>query len=252
MPSILLVNGLTKSFGSLKALDGVDLEIEAQKVNILIGPNGSGKTTLINAVSGFYKPDSGSVKLDGADVTGLPAYVLYSMGMARTFQIPNLFWKLTVLENVLVAAKGNPGESFLHSLRKRSWIRVETEETAKGMKLLELLGLGRMWKEQAIKLSGGQMKLLEMARALMSGAKLLLLDEPISGVNPTLAHEIFGRILKLRDELGITFLIVEHRLDIALSYVDTVTAMAFGKVIASGKAEEVMASPEVIESYLGA
>lgn len=252
MAPLLEVQDLRKAFGSLKALDGVNLEVEAKKVNILIGPNGSGKTTLINAVSGFYRPDSGQVIFDGKDVTGLPPYKMYDLGMGRTFQIPNLFWKQTVLENVLVAEKGNPGESFLRSLFKRQWVKAEAEATEKAMRLLTLLGIAKMWSSKAITLSGGQMKLLELARALMSGSRIILLDEPISGVNPTLAHEIFGRILKLRDELGVTFVIVEHRLDIALSYVDTVTAMAFGKVVAAGKPELVMADPKVIEAYLGA
>jgi branched-chain amino acid transport system ATP-binding protein len=249
---LLEVQDLRKSFGNLRALDGVTFVVEAQKVNILIGPNGSGKTTLINAVSGYYKPDSGQVLFEGKDVTGLPSYKMYARGVGRTFQIPNLFWKLTVLENVLIAEKGNPGESFLKALIKRSWVKEETEATERAMRLLGLLGLGKMWNTKAITISGGQMKLLELARALMSGSRLILLDEPISGVNPTLAHEIFVRILKLRDDLGVTFLIVEHRLDIALSYVDTVTAMAFGKVVAAGKPELVMADPKVIEAYLGA
>ena len=252
MAPLLEIKDLRKSFGSLKALDGVTLDVEGQKVNILIGPNGSGKTTLINAVSGFYKPDSGAVSFEGKDVTGLPPYKMYSMGVARTFQIPNLFWKQTVLENVLIADKGNPGESFFRALFKRSWVKAEGDATERAMRLINLLGLGKMWNSRAITLSGGQMKLLEMARALMSGSRLILLDEPISGVNPTLAHEIFGRILKLRDDMGVTFLIVEHRLDIALSYVDTVTAMAFGRVVAAGKPELVMADPKVIEAYLGA
>jgi branched-chain amino acid transport system ATP-binding protein len=252
MAPLLEVKDLKKSFGSLKALDGVDLEVDAQKVSILIGPNGSGKTTLINAVSGFYKPDSGSVLFEGMDVTGFPPYKLYARGMGRTFQIPNLFWKLTVLENVLIAEKGNPGESFYRSLLKRKWVKAETDATERAIKLLGLLGLGKIWNKKAINLSGGQMKLLELARALMSGSRLILLDEPISGVNPTLAHDIFARILNLRDDLGVTFLIVEHRLDIALSYVDNVTAMAFGRVVAAGKPELVMADPKVIEAYLGA
>jgi branched-chain amino acid transport system ATP-binding protein len=252
MAPLLEIRELRKSFGNLKALDGATFDVEAQKVNILIGPNGSGKTTLINAVSGFYKPDSGTVKLEGRDITGIPPFKLYELGLSRTFQIPNLFWKLTVLENVLVAGKGNPGESFIRSLVKRKWVKAEAEATERAIKLLALLGLTKMWDTRAMTLSGGQMKLLELARALMSGSILILLDEPISGVNPTLAHEIFGRILKLRDELGVTFLIVEHRLDIALDYVDTVTAMAFGKVVAAGKPEVVMADPKVIEAYLGA
>ncbi|HEV2226964.1 MAG TPA: ABC transporter ATP-binding protein [Nitrososphaerales archaeon] len=252
MAPLLEVSELRKAFGNLNALDGVSLNVDAKKVHILIGPNGSGKTTLINAISGFYKPDSGSVVFDGLNTTGLPAYKAYRLGIARTFQVPNLFWKLTVLENVLVAEKGHPGESFLRSPFKRRWVKHETEATERALRVLELLGLTKVWNNPAQNLSGGQMKLLEMGRVLMSGARLILLDEPISGVNPTLAHEIFSRILKLRDELGVTFLIVEHRLDIALSYVDSVTAMAFGKVVAEGRPELVMADSKVIEAYLGA
>ena len=252
MAEILRMNEVRKSFGSLQALDGVTFGVNEKEVHILIGPNGSGKTTLINVISGFYKGDSGTVILAGKDITGLPAHKLYGMGITRTFQIPTLFSKLTIMENVLVAAKGNPGETFTHSVLKSSWIKQETEETERAYTILQLLGLDNMWDRQASTLSGGQMKLLELARALMSDAKVVLLDEPISGVNPTLAHEIFGRILKLRDELGVTFLIVEHRLEIALSYVDAVTAMALGKVVAAGKPELVMTDPKVIEAYLGA
>lgn len=252
MVELLQINGIRKAFGSLQALDGVDFAVNEKEIHILIGPNGSGKTTLINVISGFYKPDSGRVTFSGRDVTGLPAHKLYSLGISRTFQIPSLFTKLTVLENVLVGEKGNPGESFARSLLKRSWARQEEDATKRALAILQGLGLGKLWDTRANTLSGGQMKLLEMARALMTGAKLILLDEPISGVNPTLAHEIFGRIVKLRDDLGVTFLIVEHRLEIALSYVDTVTAMALGKVVAAGKPELVMADPKVIEAYLGA
>lgn len=252
MAPILEVKEVRKSFGSLVALDGVSFEVEPQKVTILIGPNGSGKTTLINTVGGFYRPDSGEVIYEGKAITSLPAYRLYGRGLSRTFQIPNLFWKLTVLENVLVAEKGNPGEGFVRSLLKRSWVSKEADATERAFKILELLGLGKMWNRLAVELSGGQMKLLEMGRVLMSGSRLIMLDEPISGVNPTLAHEIFGRILKLRDEMGVTFLIVEHRLDIALGYVDSVVAMALGKVVARGEPELVMADPKVIEAYLGA
>jgi len=252
MAPLLEVRELRKSFGNLNALDGVSLDVNPETVNILIGPNGSGKTTLINTISGFYKPDSGKVLVEGRDITGLPPYRLYALGLGRTFQIPNLFWKLTVLENVLVAAKDNPGESFFSSLMKRRWVKAETEATEKATRILELLGISKMWNTRANTLSGGQMKLLELARALMSGSRMVLLDEPVSGVNPTLAHEIFGRILKLRDELGVTFLIVEHRLDIALSYVDTVTAMAFGKVIAAGMPETVITNRQVVDSYLDA
>jgi branched-chain amino acid transport system ATP-binding protein len=319
MANILSIQDVKKSFGNLHAIDGVTLDVAERKIIILIGPNGSGKTTLINVVSGLYKPDSGKILFQGRDATGLPPYQLYEMGLARTFQIPALFWKLTVLENLLVAEKNNPGESlyrsvrivglrsrkdfvapwidtragwrlihgllllknlvrdrrvmrklfrqralvsFLSSILKLSlspwrrfftleWREAETNATEKAARILGLLGLSSVWNQPTYLLSGGQMKLVEIGRALMSDAKLLLLDEPVSGVNPTLAHEIFSRILKLRDELGITFFIVEHRLDIALKYVDYMFAMAFGRLIATGKPDEVMKHKEVIDSYLG-
>ncbi len=248
---ILSVRDIRKSFGNLHALDGISLDVAERKVSILIGPNGSGKTTLINVVSGLYKPDSGSVRFNEQDVTGFPPHKLYRMGMARTFQIPALFWKLTVLENLLVAEKNNPGEAFLRSLLKRFWKDSEKQSMEKASRILELLGLSKLWAQPAYNLSGGQMKLVEIGRALMSDAKLLLLDEPVSGVNPTLAHEIFSRILKLRDELGLSFFIVEHRLDIALRYVDEIFVMALGRLVASGLPDEVMNSKNVIEAYLG-
>jgi branched-chain amino acid transport system ATP-binding protein len=251
MATILSVQEVSKSFGNLHALDGISIDVAERDVSILIGPNGSGKTTLINVVSGLYSPDSGRIRFENRDVTGLPPYKLYDLGMARTFQIPALFWKLTVLENLLIAEKGNPGENFLRSLLSRFWKDKEREATEKASRILDLLGLSKMWNHPAYLLSGGQMKLVEIGRALMSEARLLLLDEPVSGVNPTLAHEIFSRILKLRDEFGLTFFIVEHRLDIALRYVDDIFAMALGKLIASGSPNEVMSNKKVIEAYLG-
>jgi branched-chain amino acid transport system ATP-binding protein len=245
------VQDIRKSFGNLHALDGISLQVAERKVSILIGPNGSGKSTLINVVSGLYSPDSGKIIFDSKDVTGFPPHKLYKMGIARTFQIPALFWNLTVLENLLIAEKNNPGESFLRSLLNSFWKDSERKAMEKASRILELLGLSGLWNQPSFKLSGGQMKLVEIGRALMSDAKLLLLDEPVSGVNPTLAHEIFSRILKLRDELGLTFFIVEHRLDIALKYVDEIFAMALGKLIASGLPDEVMNNKKVIEAYLG-
>ncbi len=250
--SIFSVQDLRKSFGNLHALDGISLDTASRKISILIGPNGSGKTTLINVVSGLYKPDSGRVYFEGKDITGITPYKLYRIGIARTFQIPALFWKLTVLENLLVAEKSNPGEGFRKSLLKRFWEDKEREATEKASRILQLLGLSHMWEQPAYNLSGGQMKLVEIGRALMADAKLLLLDEPVSGVNPTLAHEIFSRILKLRDELGLSFFIVEHRLDIALKYVDEIFVMALGRLVASGLPEQVMSNKNVIEAYLGA
>jgi branched-chain amino acid transport system ATP-binding protein len=248
----LVVEDVTKLFGELRALDGVSLDVEEKTITILIGPNGSGKTTLINVITGFYRPDGGKIAYQSRDITGWPPHKLYRLGIARTFQVPALFWKLTVLENLLVAEKDNPGEFFLKSLIKRTWVNREKEATEKAARILDLIGLANKWDQPTTKLSGGQMKLVEIGRALMSDAKLLLLDEPVSGVNPTLAHEIFSKIIKLRDELAVTFFIVEHRLDIALQYVDYINAMAFGKLVASGQPEKVMSDPRVIEAYLGA
>ena len=248
---ILSTQELRKSFGSLVALDRISIKVAERDVSILIGPNGSGKTTLINVASGLYKPDSGKVHFQGKDVTGLPPHKLYGMGMARTFQVPALFWRLTVLENLLVAERNNPGETFTKAPIRGSWEKNEEQATAKASRIIKFLGLSGLWDYPAYGLSGGQMKLVEIGRALMSGAKLLLLDEPVSGVNPTLAHEIFSRILRLRDELGLTFFIVEHRLDIALKYVDQMYVMALGKLIASGKPDDVMKNSKVIDAYLG-
>ena len=259
---VLSIRDVTKSFENLLALDRVSMEVAERKISILIGPNGSGKTTLINVISGHYNPDSGKVFYRGQDVTGVPPYKLYGMGLARTFQIPALFWKLTVLENLLVAEKNNPGESFvkavlpsgIRSLKKfitPMWRNNEERAVEKASRILDLLGLSKVWDRPAFVLSGGQLKLVEIGRALMSDAKLLLLDEPVSGVNPTLAHEIFSRILKLRDELGLTFFIVEHRLDIALSYVDQMFAIALGRIIASGPPDDVLSNKTVVEAYLG-
>ncbi len=249
---ILQVRQLEKSFGKLQAIGGVTFGLEANKITILIGPNGSGKTTLVNVISGFYKPDGGEVFYKSQRITGWAPHRVYRAGIARTFQVPALFSKLNVLENVLVAEKKNPGEGFLRAPIRSLWERPEETSTERAAKILELLNLDRLWEKQASTLSGGQMKLLEMGRALMSGADVLLLDEPISGVNPTLAHEIFGTIERLSNELGVTFLIIEHRLDIALGYVDHVIAMAYGKIISTGSPDQVISDPHVVEAYLGA
>jgi len=251
MTTIVEVQNVSKSFGSLRAVDNVSVSIEEKALTILIGPNGSGKTTLINTIAGLYRADEGKILFGGKDITKMPPHKIYRLGIARTFQIPNLFWKLSVLENVLVAARNNPGEGFLRSMVKRSWIKAEKQETEDAYRTLDVVGLYDVWDHPAESLSGGQMKLLELGRALAGGAKLILLDEPISGVNPRLAHEIFAKLVSLRTDLGITFFIIEHRLDVALKYIDTVVAMAFGKVLAEGKPEVVMADPRLIEAYLG-
>ena len=252
MGSLLRVKDVKRSFGNLHALDGVTLNVDEKTVTILIGPNGSGKTTLINVITGFQKPDEGHIYYGSTEITGWSPQQVYGTGIARTFQIPSMFGKLTVLENLLVAEKNHPGESFAKSMVKRLWAKHETGAIEKATKILELLGMSEQLSTPASLLSGGQMKLVEIGRALMSDANLYLLDEPVSGVNPTLAHEIFARIIRLREQFGITFFIVEHRLDIALKYVDYVNAMASGKLLAAGPPQQVINDPKVIEAYLGA
>ncbi len=246
------IKGVRKTFGGLVALDGVDLELEEGRIYILIGPNGSGKTTLVNVVTGVYKPDSGRVAFNGRDITGLPPHEIYRLGLVRTFQIPQPFLKLSVLENLLVSKRGQSGEALLKAPLRNSWLMEEIEAVEEAFRILEELKLADLWDQPSYALSGGQMKLLEIGRALMSGARMIMMDEPIAGVNPVLAHEVFGRLQRLRDSMGITFFLIEHRLEIALRYVDHVFAMASGRIIAEGKPEKVLMEPKVIEAYLGA
>ena len=250
MATLLLVKEVAASFGKLHALDGVTLSVEGGSVTLLIGPNGSGKSTLVNVITGFQRPDGGEVYYGEKEITGWSPQRVYRVGIARTFQVPSLFGKLTTLQNLLVADKAHPGESFLKSHLRRLWINHEKETVEKASKILQTLGLAEQRDKPASVLSGGQMKLTELGRALMSGAKLYLLDEPISGVNPTLALEIFARIVSLRKQFGVTFFIIEHRLDIALKYVDYVNVMASGKLVAAGTPTQIISDPKVIEAYL--
>ena len=249
--AILSVNGVHKHFGGLVVLDGVNMELEEKKLYQLIGPNGSGKTTLINVISGLFKPDEGSIIFDGHDITNLGPLKTSKTGLIRTFQIPQPFTKLTTLENLLTASGNNSGESFMKAPLKQLWVKDEKRIMEKSFEMLGMVNLLEQWEIQSQNLSGGQLKLLELGKAMMSGAKMILMDEPIAGVNPTLAHDIFEKIRKICDEQGITFLIIEHRLDIALQYADHVFAMDNGKIVAEGSSDEIINHPKVIESYLG-
>ncbi len=250
-PPALRTEDVVKSFGGLRALDGVTLEIPPNSLTMLIGPNGSGKTTLINVITGVYKPDRGRVLLNGRDITGLAPHEVYRAGVSRTFQIPALFTKLTVLENLLVAARAQRGESPFWALVRGAWLPQEGELVERAFRIMRILRIDHLWDHRASELSGGQMKLLEIGRALMSDPRVLLMDEPVAGVNPKLAHEIMDHLLRLRDRLGISLLIVEHRLDIVIPYVDVVYAMHQGRVIARGRPDEVLKNEAVIRSYLG-
>jgi len=251
MEDLLYVENLSKTFGGVAALDKVTMSVEERATTLVIGPNGSGKTTLINVITGIYKPDSGRILFNNQEIRNWPPHKIFEAGIVRTFQIPHPFHGLTVLENLLAACGSNPGESFLKAPFHRTWLKKEREVVDFAFQLLALLTLEHLWNERASKLSGGQMKLLEIGRSLMSGVRLLLMDEPIAGVNPALAHDILAHTLNLKKELGLTFLFVEHRLDVALPYVDDVCVMDRGNIVSKGKPDDVMNDPRVIEVYLG-
>jgi branched-chain amino acid transport system ATP-binding protein len=251
MSDVLVVKGIRKTFGGLVAIDDVNLSLKKDQMTILMGPNGSGKTTLLNCTTGFYRPDKGKVWLFGEEITGWPPYKVYEAGLVRTFQIPMPFQKLTVLENLLAAYRGNPGESFLKALSRKSWVPEEKKATEKALDFLRLLSIDHLRDRPASELSGGQMKLLEAGRALMSGAKVILMDEPAAGIYQTLAHEVFNKLTEVKEKLEVSFLIIEHRLELILPYVDYAYAMTNGRIVAEGKPKEVLNAPVVIESYLG-
>uniref|UniRef100_A0A7J3ZL88 Probable branched-chain amino acid transport ATP-binding protein LivG n=1 Tax=Fervidicoccus fontis TaxID=683846 RepID=A0A7J3ZL88_9CREN len=248
--AVIRTEKLTKRFSGITALDNVSIEVKGRSLTMIIGPNGSGKTTLINVVSGLLKPTAGKVYYKGIDITGMPPHKINKLGLVRTFQIPQPLTNLTVLENLLVAARWNPGESVSKAFFRRLWEKHEEKLVERAFEILKMLNLDRLWDEKASNLSGGQLKLLEIGRAVMNDADTILMDEPIAGVNPRLAHEILKTVRQLLSRANLTFLIVEHRLDIALQYVDYVYAMARGRVISQGNPQEVINDPLVIESYL--
>jgi len=213
---VLKVVDLAKYFGGIKALDGVSLEVRRGSIVGLIGPNGSGKTTLFNVVTGFYEPTRGEVWFEGERIDGLNPNEIYHKGLVRTFQIPRLFPSLSVLENVLITPPNQIGEKPLASIFRKKWAHQEMELAKKAMEILKMLGLAPYANVKVSELSAAHIKLLETARGLMGGAKLLLLDEPTAGVAYTTARELFNFIVKLRDELGLTFFIIEHRLEVLM------------------------------------
>lgn len=245
---ILKTENLSKFFDGIKALYRANITVERGKITLVIGPNGSGKTTLINVISGFYRADEGKVIFEGKDITNKMPNEISRLGIIRTFQIPRALKKLTILENVLIAPV-NHGNSVYASLTGK-WEREEEELLEKAFKILEFLKIDHLWDKKAQELSGGQLKLLEIARALMRDAKLLIMDEPIAGVNPILAEEILRRFVKMKER--VSFLIVEHRLDLVLKFIDYAYVMANGEVIAEGSGDDVVKDPKVVEVYLGA
>lgn len=248
---ILKVRDVSKSFGGVRAVDHLTLDVFPGRITGLIGPNGAGKSTLFNVIIGLFPPDSGEIWFDGRQIGGLPPHRVVGMGLAKTFQIPREFHKLTVLENLLVSSS-MAGEKLvdllLFSRRVRRELR-ENIERAEGV--LETVGLRPLRDEYAGNLSGGQKKLLELARALMKDPKLVLLDEPVAGVNPTLRNRLLELIKNLRDHQGVSFFLVEHDMDVVMHHCDHIVVMHHGRHLIEGKPHEVKADAQVIESYLG-
>lgn len=251
MDALLSVKNLGKHFDGNVVLKSIDLDLEEGKVHQLIGPNGSGKTTLVNVIAGVYKPNSGTVTFDGHDITGKEPHEIYEYGLARSFQIPQPFANLNVNENLMTSSTKNRGDLYRNAPLRSRWVDDERRLQKKADELLEMVNLTDVVDNLSTNLSGGQMKLLELGRIMMTGAKLIFMDEPIAGVNPKLAHDIFEKINEICSAHGITFLVIEHRLDIAFQYVDRVYATDRGKMIAEGTPEEILENPVVIESYLG-
>lgn len=241
--SLLTVQGVSKAFGGIHALDNCSLTVEQGSITGLIGPNGSGKTTLFNVITGYEKPDSGTVTFKGADVTSASPSTIFGLGMGRTFQLVRIFPRLTVMENMHIAVQRHG----LRALLSR-WTAPHEREHAQ--ELLNFVGISHLTDAPAENLSYGQKKLLEFAMILIAEPEVVLLDEPAGGVNPTLAAQLNDRI-KTLNKRGITFLIVEHNMQFVMSLCDKVAVMHRGSLLTEGAPEQVRGNPAVLEAYLG-
>lgn len=242
---------MKKRFGNLSAVDGVSIEVQKGEVVGLVGPNGSGKSTLFNLIAGLYKPDGGQIFLDDEKIDGLSPNKIFKKGLVRTFQVPRLFSGMTIMENLLVSPPNQKGEKLRFAPVHRTWEEQELSLATQTVSLSESLEIGGILRNSSLEISGGQMKLSELARGITGSPKILLLDEPTAGVFPKLALEIFDRIKMLRQNFGTTFLIIEHRLNLLFDFVDRVYIMHEGKIIAEGPKEEILKSDKVREVYLG-
>ena len=248
---MLEVSGVSRRFGGVAAVDAVSITVGRGDIVGLIGPNGAGKTTLFNCIAGTVRPTDGRIVLEGIPIEREPAHRRLARGLCRTFQIPRPFPEMTLVENLLVAAKGQSGERMLPNwLRPGTIAREERANVERAMALLEFVTLERMAYEPARILSGGQRKLLELARAMMTEPMLVLLDEPAAGVNPSLCETIVSRIGELNGR-GVTFLIVEHNMDLIARLCRHVFVMASGRLLAEGKPADVVRHPRVIDAYIG-
>jgi branched-chain amino acid transport system ATP-binding protein/neutral amino acid transport system ATP-binding protein len=248
---LLSIRGLERAFYGVTALAGVDLDVAAGTITGLIGPNGAGKTTLFNCITGLIPPDAGRVLFAGQDITGWRADRVTRAGLVRTFQTARGFPRLSVLENLLLYGADQPGEAIGHALlRSRAVAAREAALVARARAIAARLNLAPLLDNPATDLSGGQKKLLELGRALMTDPKLILLDEPIAGINPTLANEIAEHLRALRAE-SITFLVIEHQMDMIARLCDPVIVMAEGQRLVEGSFAAVAADPRVQEAYMG-
>jgi branched-chain amino acid transport system ATP-binding protein len=246
------IERVSKRFGGILAVDECSFTVEERAITGLIGPNGAGKTTLFNIIAGFMRPTSGRIRLSGEDVTGLAPHRLFRRGLVRTFQIPHEFARMTALENLMLVPGGQSGENLL--LAWLRWSRVRREEAAlrrRAEEVLEFLDLGHVRDELAGNLSGGQKKLLELGRAIMSDASLVLLDEPAAGVNRTLLADLALRIQTLHREHGFTFVIIEHDMELVERLCDPIMVMAEGRLLARGSMADIRADEAVRDAYLG-
>jgi len=248
---ILVADGVRRAFGGLVAVDVDHLEVQRGAITALIGPNGAGKTTFFNLLTNFDEPDTGSRLFEGNDLAGVSAYKVANLGMVRTFQLTKSLSKMTVIDNMCLGGTGQTGESFFKALFPFMWRRQEAEITERADALLERFKLSHMRDEFAGTLSGGQRKLLEMARALMVKPNMVMLDEPMAGVNPALKQSLLDHVKGLRDE-GMTVLFVEHDMDMVQEISDWVVVMAEGRIIAEGPPESIASNQVVIDAYLGA
>lgn len=248
---ILVVEGMRKAFGGLMAVDVHKVSIQRGIITALIGPNGAGKTTFFNLLTGFDRPDTGSAVFNGRSVDGFASYRLAQMGMVRTFQLTKSLTRLSVIDNMKLGAKSQAGEYFLRSFFPFFWKGQEREIEARAEDLLERFRLAHMRDEYAGTLSGGQRKLLEMARALMAEPDLVMLDEPMAGVNPALTQSLLEHVKGLREQ-GISVMFVEHDMDVVRDISDWVVVLAEGRVIAEGPPDAIGRDPAVIDAYLGA
>ncbi|HEX2175395.1 MAG TPA: ABC transporter ATP-binding protein [Nocardioidaceae bacterium] len=248
---ILVADDIVRRFGGLTAVDVEHVEIQRGVITALIGPNGAGKTTFFNVLTGFDQPSSGTWEFNGKSLKGLPAYRVARMGMVRTFQLTKALSRLSVIENMRLGATKQRGESLWRAMLAPMWRSQEQDNTRRAEALLERFKLDTKANDFAGSLSGGQRKLLEMARALMVDPELVMLDEPMAGVNPALKQSLLGHVKSLRED-GMTVLFVEHDMDMVHDISDWVIVMAQGKIISEGPPDAVMGDQRVIDAYLGA